>query len=158
MLKTGKNWKKKLGVISSLLLVLFWSAPAAAELKLFPMWNLRTCDADRLACYTFEQTKQILTIDLNLQLKLKSMEVIERESIDLKAALEKHKQAAAADKQIIDRLNLRLTEKDVKLSQTTNDLVRAQSHGIFQNLPWIITGTALASVAAFVGGWYVGSR
>jgi len=158
MPKIGRSWKKKLGVISSLLLVLLWPAGASAEMKLFPMWELRTCDADRLACYTFEQTKQIVTIDLNLQYKLNSFSVVEQEVVNLKAALEKHKQAAAVDKQVVDRLNLRLTEKDANLSKTTNDLVKAQSRSLWNNLPWVITGTALTAVAAFVSGWYVGSR
>ena len=70
-----------LGVIlwaafSLLLVILVWAAPAKADMKLFPKWERMYCGSDRteqFACYTFSDARNIVKIDLDLQLKLKKL-------------------------------------------------------------------------------------
>jgi hypothetical protein len=157
MPRIGKSWRSRLAV-SSFLVVFLYSALSPAELKLFPMWEQKQCPTDTFACYTFEQSKDIIKIDLDLQLKLKELDFCNQTKVDLDAAIRKMQAASAKDAEIIADLNVRLEEKQSVLSETTVKLVKAESRSIWNYLPWIIGGTLVLIAGAFAGGWYVGSR
>ena len=157
MPKIGKSWKSKLAV-SSFLVVFLYSALVPAELKLFPMWERMRCPDKEYACYTFEQTKSILKLDLNLQLKLEELDKCLETKLDLELSIQKLQAASDKDAETIAILNTRLAEKQDVLTETTEKLVKAESRSIWNYLPWVIGGALLATAVAFGGGWYVGSR
>lgn len=157
MQRRGKNLRRKLATVSFLLTFL-WTIFAPAELKLFPLWELKTCGSDRFACYTFEQTKDILKIDLDLQLKLNDFEGLKTKYTNLEEAYQKLDQANTLLKGNAERLELRLQEKHQVLETTTVELKKAEAHSVWNYLPWIITGVVLLTGAGFGIGFYLGTR
>lgn len=141
-------------VVSSFLL----ASPVAADMNIFPMWTVKQCPVEQFACYDMPQTKKILKIDLNLQLRLKEFEACLADRAGLRTAIEKRKEAAEKDLQRINRFRIRLEEKDKVLTTTTTELKKAESQSMFSWLPWIVGGTALIGVLSFVGGVLVGAR
>lgn len=147
MRKTGKSWKNRLAV-SSLILAFFWAPIAHTELKVFPMWERMSCPTEEFACYTFDQAKNILTLDLNMQLKLKELDLTKAQVQDLQLAINDLKKASALDKKIITRLDKRAGEKTKKLVEMTNRYIVANKRDVFGGaLPWVAMGAIL-----FFGG------
>lgn len=158
MHKTGNSLRTKLAV-GSFLVVFFLSVTVPAELKLFPMWELRTCGSDRLACYDFDTAKKILTLDINLQSKLGELDVCLKDKIDLQLAVKKLDDANTLLHGNVTGLEMRLKEKDGVLTDNTNRMIKYQARDVFGGaLPWVITVVVVVAAGAFVGGYYVGSR
>jgi len=149
---------KRLLLALPFLLISFMSSADDGKLKLFPIWELKQCPTETFACYDFETSKQILKIDLELQLKLEKCDVCEQNKADLLLAVDKLKLASAEDAKIIDGLNIRLTEKQTKLEETTLELKKAEEHTVWKYLPWFITGAAVLTAGGFVAGWYLSTR
>ncbi len=148
MLGTGKSWKSKLAV-SSLIVAFFWAPFAQAELKHFPMWERMACPVEQFACYTFDQAKQILTLDLDMQLKIETLAITEQKVVDLQLAIVNLKKAAVLDKTVIERLDKRASEKTKKLVDMTNRYIKANKYDVFGGaLPWV----AMTVILAFGGG------
>lgn len=155
MHKTGNNLRTKLAV-SSFLVVFFMSVVVSAELKLFPMWELKTCGSERLACYDFDTAKKILVLDINLQSKLGELSVCLKDKVDLQQAIKKLNDANTLLHGNVTRLELRLGEKNSVLTNNTNQMLRYQARDIFGGaLPWVITAVVVFAAAGFVGGYYV---
>ena len=157
MPRTGKNLKTRLAVSSFLLFFLSASA-AQAELKLFPMWERMKCSTGEFACYTFEQSKNILKLDIDLQLKLNRYEACKAAKIDLTGAIEKLQESLILEGGVTNRLETRLKEKDLLLEDTTDKWLKAEDRTVVKWLPWIIGGILVVGAGTFVTGWYIGSR
>lgn len=149
---------KRLLLVLPFLFVTLVAAADDGKLKLFPLWELKQCPTETYACYNFETSKQILKIDLDLQLKLEKCTVCEQDKVDLTTAVEKLKLASLEDKKSIDGLNLRLTEKQGALEKTTLELKEAEEHTVWKYLPWFIAGAAVLTAGAFVAGWYTSTK
>jgi hypothetical protein len=145
-------------VVFIILLALFVGTPAQAELKLFPMWEKMQCPTETFACYDFETTKKILKIDLDLQLKLDTLESVSKSLADMKAAYEK----IQAAKKLLEDTNasqeIRLKEKQGVLEENTLALVKSEGRSVWNNLHWITIVVVVVAGGAFAGGYYLGSR
>lgn len=149
---------KRLLLALPFLLIPLLAAADDGKLKLFPLWELKQCPTETFACYDFETSKKILKLDLELQLKLEKCDVCEQNKADLLLAVDKLKLASVEDKKVIDGLNVRLTEKQTKLEETTLELKKAEEHTVWRYLPWFIAGAAVLTAGAFVAGWYTSTR
>jgi len=145
-----------LTIIASLL----YSTSAAAELKLFPMWERMECaEREQFACYTFEQAKAILKLDLDLQEKLSVIPKLEQNILDLKLVLEKRDAALAEEKKAKLIWKTRFEEKDATLADTSLLYQKAKQRDVFGGaLPWVIVSVILVGAAAFVGGFYTHAK
>lgn len=157
MRSPGKNWKTKLATVSFLLTFL-WAAVAPAELKLFPLWEQKQCDDETYACYTFDQTKKILKIDLDLQFKLKEFDALKTKYTNLELAYDNLSQANELYEGVIQRLETRVQEKQEILEETTVKLAKAEKHHVLNYLPWIITGVVVLTGTGVGVGFYLGTR
>ncbi len=158
MPRTGKNLKTKLAA-SAFLTVFFISTIVPAEMKLFPMWERMQCGETEFACYNFDTAQKILKLDIDMQSKLGRLETCTKNIIDLTLANIKLNNANTLLHGNIDRLNVRLKEKDEVLTTNTNQMVLANSRDVFGGaLPWVIGALLLVAAAAFTGGYYTGSR
>jgi hypothetical protein len=140
------------------LLTFFWAIPAQAELKLFPLWEKKQCPTETFACYDFETTKKILKIDLDLQLKLETLESTSKNLEDMKAAYGKLQEANTVLTDTNVLLDARLKEKHGVLEENTLALVKSEGRSVWNNLHWITTVVVVVAGGAFVGGYYLGSR
>jgi hypothetical protein len=135
-------------------------------MKLFPPWTrMKNCVAttedlpDLHACYDFEQSKTILKLDLDLQLKLGKLDSCLKDKVDFKLALKKLEDANTLLHGNIGRLEIRLQEKDQVLTDNTHLMVKYQKRDVFGGaLPWVIAVVVVVAGAAFAGGYYLGSR
>ena len=158
MPKVGRSLKTKLAA-SAFLAVFFLSSVVPAELKLFPMWERKQCGSEEFACYDFDTAKKILKLDIDLQLKLDKLETCAKDVTDLKLSVKKLNDANTLLYGNIDRLNIRLTEKDKVLIDNTNLMARYQARDVFGGaLPWAIAIVIIVAGASFAGGYYLGSR
>ena len=150
--------KTKLAV-SSFLFVFLFSVLAPAELKLFPMWERKQCGDAEFACYDFDTAKKILKLDIDLQSKLGKLDTCLKDKVDLQLAIKKLGEASTLLQGNIERLETRLKEKDVVLTENTNLMVKYQARDVFGGaLPWVITAVVVMAAAGFVGGYYIGTR
>ena len=148
MLRTGKSWKSKLAV-SSLIVAFLYAPLAQAELKHFPMWERMSCPVEQFACYTFDQAKQVLALDLDMQLNIEKLALTEQKVVDLQLAIVGLKKATILDKQVITRLDKRAKEKTKKLVYMTDRYITANKRDVFGGaLPWV----AVTVILAFGGG------
>lgn len=141
-------------------LIAFLLAPLVhAEMKIFPMWERKKCPTEEFACYTFEQSQAIVTIDLDLQLKLDKWEKCKIKLLNYENALDKYKRSVELDKENIQRLEVRIGEKQDVLDKTTANYISAYKRDVFGGaLPWVLGVTLVLLAGSFVAGWYVGSR
>lgn len=137
------------------ILLLLIPVTAKAELKLFPMWESQLCAGGRYACYDFEAAKSIIKIDLDLQFKLKELDLCTKDLKDHQDIILKLQGMMAKDQESISALQTRLTEKDAVLVKTTEELKKMESTSIWNYIPWIIAGAAVLAGGAFVAGWYL---
>lgn len=130
------------------LVILFsflYATLASAELKYFPMWERMPCTEGEFACYTFDQAKQILSVDLDMQLKIRTLASTEQKVVDLQFSIVELKKAAVLDKQIVLRLEKRSKEKTKELVTMTNKYITASKRDVFGEtvLPWVAMGAIL---------------
>jgi hypothetical protein len=137
-----------------------YSTLATAELKLFPMWERMECaEEEQFACYTFDQAKIILKLDIDLQEKLSVLPKLEQNIVDLKLSLEKSDEALLAEKKAKDILAIRFKQKNAAFGTMTLLYQKAnQRDALGGALPWIVTAVILCAAAGFVGGVYVGKK
>lgn len=157
MRNPGRNWKTKLAT-ASFIFTFLWAAVAPAELKLFPLWEQKKCEGETFACYTFEQSKEILKIDLDLQFKLKAFDALKDKYNNLEHAYTNLRQANGLYEGIIQRLETRVQEKQEVLEDTTVKLAKAEKHHVLNYLPWIITGIVVLTGTGVGVGFYLGTR
>ena len=138
----------------TILLLCCFPTASLAELKIFPMWEQKQCTAtaETFACYTFAQAKEILKLDLELQLKLEKCSTCELANSGLHSSIDKLNQAAALLEESNQTLCARLQEREATFSELED---RDILGGAF---PWVLSLVVLVAAGAFVGGWYVGSR
>jgi hypothetical protein len=142
----------------ALLMLLIATTAQAQGMKLFPLWDARQCPQATYACYTFDQTKTIVKLDLELQFKLKELEACTTDRVDLNLAIEKLRLASAADKKSIDLLTTRLDDKQKALETTARIAAKAEGQSIFHYLPWVLVGVVAVAGGTFVLGWAVGAH
>lgn len=140
-----------------IILLLLLSAPAGAELKLFPMWESKLCGDGRFACYDFDKAKSIIKIDLDLQLKLKELDACKKDLEDTNGIVLKLQGMMAADQNTIGTLQLRLKEKTAAHDKAVEELKKMEGSSIWNYVPWIIAGTVVLMSGSFVLGWYLSS-
>lgn len=117
----------------------------------FPKW---TVENDK-ACYGFDDAKKLklaqnecLQLELSLPVLEKNVEDLRKSEVDLEAALQLAKEAAA-------NLDKTLLKVQKERDDAVHARARAQAHSIFGGgLPWILTAAAVA----FAGGLYVGHK
>ena len=129
-------------------------------MQLFPMWERMRCPTEEFACYTFEQSKIILKLDLDLQEKMSILPKLEQSIRDLELSLKRGDEALVAEKKAKEILAIRFEEK-TKAFETTSLLYQtAKQRDVFGGaLPWVITAVLLCAAAGFVAGLYLdGSR
>jgi hypothetical protein len=143
---------------TALLMLLIATAAQAQGMKLFPLWDERQCPKDTYACYTFDQAKTIVKLDLELQFKLKELEACTTDRVDLNLAIEKLRLASLEDKKSIDLLTTRLDEKQKALVTAARIAAKAEGQSIFHYLPWIVVGVVVVAGGTFVLGWAVGAH
>jgi len=149
--------RKAIAIIG--VLTLLASSGATAKMKLFPIWDLKKCGDAEFACYNKEQIKDILKIDLDLQLKLEKLESCSKNIIDLKLSVKNLNAANTLLQSSIGRFKIRLKEKDEVLNKNTNLMIKYQQRDIFGGaLPWAITIVVVVAAGSFIGGYYIGTR
>lgn len=141
--------------IAIVLVALLVALPVSAELKLFPMWEQKTCPVETFACYTFDQAKDILKLDLDLQLKLEELKVCAQDRLDLTKAVENLQKANALFQENANLFDKRLAEKQETVEMLAKDVSKYQRRDVFgAALPWVIVVVVVAAAAGFVGGFY----
>ena len=117
------------------------------------------CGDAEFACYDFDTAKKILKLDIDLQSKLGKLDTCLKDKVDLQLAIKKLGEASTLLQGNIERLETRLKEKDVVLTENTNLMVKYQARDVFGGaLPWVITAVVVMAAAGFVGGYYIGTR
>jgi len=140
-------------ILKVLLLVLSFSIPASAEMKIFPKWELKKCPEQTFACYDFSTTQKILKIDLDMQLKLEKLSLLEISVSSLQDANGKLKKVVELYQNSVNSLEKRLQEKQLVLEKTTKDLIAAEKASVWKALPWIIVAVVVVSAGTFYLGY-----
>jgi len=145
--------------IAVLLLCCFPAAVSADGLKLFPMWEQKKCPTETFACYTFDQAKDILKIDLELQLKLEQCAACQVDKLALTEANQKLEEAAKLLEENNKILDTRLTEKQKSVEDLALTVAKMENRDVFgKALPWVIVVIVVVAAGTFVGGYYLGNR
>ena len=138
------------------LLVFFWTTLTQAEMKIFPLWEEKQCDGQTWGCYPFDQVKDILKLDLNLQLKLKSCELWEQKYGSLDEAYLKLRRAFDLTQDVRIRLETRLDEKNVVIQDLSKQVHKYADRDIWGfALPWVVVVVVLAFAGGVVAGVYI---
>ena len=146
-------------VALTLVVSFFYSTSAVGEMRLFPMWERMQCPTEEFACYTFEQSKTILKLDLDLQEKLSILPKLEQNILDLKLSLKKSDEALVEANKAKAVLDTRFKEKDEAFTKVSLQYRKSLQRDVFGGaLPWVITAVILFAAAGFVGGVYAGKK
>lgn len=149
-------------VLILLVVILMICGKAQAEDKLpmrfFPVWELRQCPDETYACYSFDQAKNIIRLDLEFQMKEAECDACMDNSSIFTETAEKLNMAYAKQQESIDMLTENLAAKEKQFDDIRLALKEARQHTVGYYLPWIVTGVLLASTCAFVGGWVAGAQ
>ena len=151
----GKNWRSRLAV-TSLIVCFLASSLATAKLKYIPMWERMTCGDVEAACYTFEQSQLILTVDLTFQVKDLSLANCFADLGDLKKIEFKLLTSLGLLRENVKRLEARVQEKQNVLEknmQVTQTLLQRDVFG--DALPWVIVVIVVVAGVAFASGYLV---
>jgi len=136
-------------IAAILLLGFLYSTSATAEMKLFPLWTEKTCDGQVWGCYNLEQMKEIVKLDLRLQLQLEKCKIWEGQDT---AYLNLHK-AYDLSQDIRLRLETRFAEKTRLIRDLSDQVYKYTNRDVWGTaLPWVI----VAIIAAFAGGAVTG--
>lgn len=138
------------------LLLLLLSPPSKSEMEIFPKWKNQICNGEEMACYTFEEAKKILKIDLDTQLQRDELIRIRAVMENLKKANEKLDDAYVLLAKDLRLTRERLSQKAAVLEDTTEKLSSCLEDDA-NNWIWWIVGSA-AVTASFVGGVYFGLK
>lgn len=146
--------------VAAALAALLISVPGVAGdgMKIFPMWERAQCGEAELACYTFDQAKQIVTIDFDMQIKLAELSTCQKNYAALEEMQLRYVKVANIYTGIVDRTEERLRTHDEAMGALRVQLDSASSRDAFGGaLPWIIVIVLAAAAAAFAGGFCAGS-
>lgn len=122
-----------------------------------PMWQRMPCGSGECACYTFEQTKKLVQVDLDLQLAGEKLSVCVKSNEDLSNAYLLAEQANDKMKALLDDAERRLVEKVQAIVQLSEENQKLQARHIGNYVLWIAAGAALCLGGGFVVGWIIGS-
>ena len=140
-------------IVAVLLFNFFWTTSATAEMKLFPLWTEKACDEQTWGCYDFNQMKDIVKLDLTLQLKLEKCKIWEEQYTKSDAAYLDLRKAYDLTQDIRVRMETRLDEKTTLIKDLSEQVHKYASRDIWGGaLPWVIVGI----IAAFAGGVVTG--
>lgn len=123
------------------------------------MWEQKKCPTETFACYTFDQAKDILKTDLELQLKLEQCIACQTDKLALTEANQKLETAIKLLEENNKILDTRLTEKQKSIEDLALTVAKMENRDIFgKALPWVIVVIAVVAAGTFAGGYYLGSR
>jgi len=140
--------------IALILFFLLQTTPTVAEMKVFPLWERKQCNSIEMACYTFEQTKKIMNIDLDMQLSLNKLNICNKNLIKLEDAVKKLGVALVESDAALNIAHERIKEKDAAIEELRNHGTNEPS--LWDHLPWISGAVGLLVAGAFISGWYIG--
>lgn len=152
--KDGKTWRSWLAV--SLLVCFLTSSPATAGMEYIPQWQRMSCGGEEFACYTFEQARLILIIDLEFQEKMTELESSLADIVDLKLINSKLEKSLGLLEENQKRLKIRIDEKNILLEKNLLLTKRLVQRDIFGDaFPWVILSLVVVLVGGFVAGYLV---
>jgi len=138
---------------------ILYSTPASAAMRLFPMWERKTCPLEEFACYDMDQTRMILKIDLDFQEKLNLIPKLEQNIADLKLSLQKNDTALQEELKAKSILETRYREKDKAFETTSLLYQKAKQRDVFGGaFPWVIAAGTVTLALGFLGGFYVHAK
>lgn len=141
-------------LVGSLALVAPTASLAGDGMKFFPIWERKQCGTEEFACYTKDQAKAILQVDLDMQLCTKELDLTRKNVGDLKAAVTNLEQANTKLVEVNAILDQRLTEKHKVLEETSLAYQRAERRDILGGgLPWLLSISVVCLLGGFVGGY-----
>jgi len=145
-----------------LVVILMICGKAEAEdrlpMRFFPVWELRQCPEETYACYTFDQAKDLIRLDLEFQMKEAECDACMDNSSIFTETAEKLNMAYSKQKESIDMLTENMAAKEKQCDDMRLELKKAEQRTVGHYLPWIVSGVLLASTFAFVGGWVAGAQ
>ena len=129
------------------------------DLQIIPQWELRQCPIEKYACYSFEQAKQLVQLDLELQLKLKECEVCETILKETQAIVKNQEEIINKLNENIEILTI-MYERRVKLSETQAlQIQKLEKYNVFGKAFPAVISIIIAGVAGgFVAGYFLGSH
>lgn len=143
-------------VLLFLFLLVFGVPQAQAELKLFPLWTEKTCDGQTWGCYSFAQMKDIVKLDLNLQLRLEKCGVWQTQYSTLDDAYLKLRKAYDLSQDVRIRLETRLDEKTKLIQEMAEQVHKYADSNIWGGaLPWVVVGLVVSFAGGVVCGVYL---
>jgi hypothetical protein len=138
-----------------LAIIFFWAALCQAELKFFPAWEEKQCGAETLGCYTQNQIKNILKVDLDLQLKIRDLDLATKTVAELELMIDVQARAADALHASVVLLDMRLLNKQKKMEHLALRVIESNSRDVFGGaMPWVVVALFFAAIAGFAGGFY----
>jgi len=137
---------------------LLHSSSAAAKMELFPIWEEKECNGVTMGCYSFDKAKEIVKIDLQLQLRLKRCEAWEEEYPKLQLAFDNLHKAYDLSLQVRDRLEKRNLEKTKTIEDLAAKTYKMSNRDVFGGaLPWVVVLMLLTFTGGVVAGVKLGS-
>jgi len=129
------------------------------DLQIIPPWELKQCPVEKFACYTFEQAKQLVQLDLDLQLKLKECDTCKKVLEETKAIVKDQEEVIGKLKENIDTLTV-MYERRVKLSEEQAvQIQKLEKYNVFgRALPAVLAVIVAGTAGGFVLGYYLGHR
>jgi len=125
-------------------------------MKYIPQWQRMTCDGEEFACYTFEQAKLILIIDLEFQEKTAELEKSLADIVDLKLINNKLETSLDLLTENQKRLDARINDKNVLLEKNLKLTRRLVQRDIFGDaFPWVILTLVVVAAGGFVAGYLI---
>lgn len=146
-------------VSSLLLLVTFPAATLRAEMFVFPRWDRISCGGDTYACYTFEKTKKILKVDLDMQLTLRKLELCEGSLQEYRGFYYDLLRTHRILIDVKNKYDAHIDEKNKLIQEFSAKAAQAESRDILGGaLPWVVTTLVVFSALSLAGGYYLGSK
>ena len=135
------------------LLVTFPAMCAADDLKYVPTWKTVTVDSVEYGCFTLEQMKAVVTLDLDMQHAAEEINAQVNAILSLQQILGDTEQKLRLEQQNVQELDKRLKEKSRVADDLAIALDNARDRDVLGGaLPWVVIGV----LAAFAGGLVVG--
>lgn len=126
-------------------------------MQIIPPWELRLCPTEKYACYSFDKAKELIKLDLELQLKLKECEVC-------KTVLESANGTIQHQEEVIKKLEDNVEtltkmynrRKEISEKQAT-EIAKLERYNIFGNALPLFLGAVIGGITlGFVGGYLLG--
>jgi len=141
--------------MSALLLIFLLASPSdflSDGMQLIPMWERMNCGKAVMACYNFDQAKELYKIDLKMRFELKKVELLESTSKDLQQAITKFDQIDMASQRTINNLQDILKENEKVVFELKKENLDLREPSFFGK--WYVL--SLGAIAFFVAGAVVG--